>query len=156
MQYQAIITKDGPFTLAHFPDCPGCQTQAEPGQDILALAQDALEGWLEAHLVHGRVPPPPSARKHRVPPGAGSALIPVSPALAIRIELRRARTDAGLSQAQLAARVGVSQQQIAALESPDSNLTLSTLEKVAAVLGREVQIGLSDGRRTPSIALSPK
>jgi transcriptional regulator with XRE-family HTH domain len=37
----------------------------------------------------------------------------------------------------------VSQQQIAALESPDANLTLSTLLKVAKALGHDVEIGIS-------------
>ncbi len=143
MRYQAIVTKEGHATLAHFPDCPGCQTQADSGEDIYSLAQEALEGWLEAHLVQGQVPPLPSARKHRVPAGARSVEIPISPALAVRIQLRRARHKAGLSQSALAKKVGVSQQQIAALESPDANLRLSTLLRVAKALGHEVEIGMS-------------
>ena len=143
MRYQAIVTKEGRATLASFPDCPGCQTQADPGEDISALAREALEGWLEAHLVEGQIPPVPSTRKHRVPAGARTMDVPVSPSLAVRIQLRRARHDAGLSQGALAKKVGVSQQQIAALESPDANLTLSTLFKVAHALGQEVEIGIS-------------
>src|SRR5437899_10607078 len=137
MRYKAIITREGRATLAHFPDCPGCLTQADPGVDVLQLAQEALEGWLEAHLVQGQVPPLPSSRgsKSRVPNGAEPIEIPVSPSLAGRIQLRGARQRAGFSQGALAKRVGVSQQQIAALESPDANLTLSTLLKVAKALG---------------------
>jgi predicted RNase H-like HicB family nuclease/DNA-binding XRE family transcriptional regulator len=145
MRYQAVVTKEGRATLVHFPDCPGCHTQADPGEDVLALAQDALEGWLEAHLVQGWVPPLPSARKHRLPAGAELAEVPVSPPLALRVCLRVARHEAGLSQSALAKKVGVSQQQIAAIESPDSNLTLNTLVKVAEALGRELEIGLSKG-----------
>jgi antitoxin HicB len=143
MRYQAIVTKERHATLAHFPDCPGCQTQADLGEDISAVAQEALEGWLEAHLVQGQIPPVPSKREHRVPAGARRVEISISPSLAVRIELRRARHDARLSQSALAKKVGVSQQQIAALESPDSNLTLSTLWKVAKALGCEVEIGIS-------------
>lgn len=69
--------------------------------------------------------------------------IPVSPSLAVRIQLRLARHRAGLSQGALAKKVGVSQQQIAALEAPDANLTLSTLLKVAEALGHDVEIGIS-------------
>jgi DNA-binding XRE family transcriptional regulator/predicted RNase H-like HicB family nuclease len=147
MRYQAIIAKEGRATLAHFPDCPGCQTEAGPGEDIYSLAREALEGWIEAHLVQGQIPPLPSVRKHRAPAGARSVTIPVSPSLAVRIQLRLARHRAGLSQGALAKRVGVSQQQIAALESPDANVTLSTLLKVAKALGHEVEIGFS---RNPS------
>jgi antitoxin HicB len=142
VRYQAIVRRDGHATLAHFPQCPGCQTQADPGEDIYSVAQDALEGWLESHLVQGQIPPLPSPRKHRAPTGARSIDIPISPSLAVRIQLRVARHRAGLSQGALAKKVGVSQQQIAALESPDANLTLSTLLKVAQALGQEVEIAL--------------
>jgi len=47
MEYPAVLTTEGPRTLAAFPDCPGCQTFAEADEDILARAQEALEGWLE-------------------------------------------------------------------------------------------------------------
>lgn len=147
MRYQAIITKEGHATLAHFPDCPGCQTQADPGEDIYSLAQEALEGWLEAHLVQGQIPPLPSLKKHRLPAGSRSTEILISPSLAVRIQLRVARSQAGLSQGALARKVGVTQQQIAALESPDANLTLSTLLKVVEALGHELEIGISDPSR---------
>lgn len=68
--------------------------------------------------------------------------VPVSPTLAARIQLRHARHRAGLSQGELARRLGVSQQQVAALEAPDSNMSLATLARVAEALGCEVQIGL--------------
>ena len=142
MRYQAIITKEGRATLAHFPDCPGCQTQADPGENIYSLAQEALEGWLEAHLVSGQIPPLPAQKKYRAPAGGRSVGVTVSPMLAARIQLRAARQRAGLSQGALARKVGVTQQQIAALESPDSNLTLSTLLVVAEALGQEVLIDI--------------
>ncbi len=66
MRYPAIITKEGKKTLASFPDCPGCQTEADPGEVISIEAADALTGWLEAYLLLGRVPPRPSTRKWRL------------------------------------------------------------------------------------------
>jgi antitoxin HicB len=142
MRYHAVVTKHGRATLAHFPDCPGCHTQADPGEDILELARDALEGWLEAHLVLGRVPPLPAAVRRRAPARAKLVAVPVGAALAVRILLRAARQEAGLTQGSLARKVGVSQQQIAALESPDTNVTLGTLVRVAAALDHEVEISL--------------
>jgi antitoxin HicB len=137
-----VVTKQRGTTLAYFPDCPGCQTQADTGEDILDLARDALQGWLEAHLVLGRVPPLPAGARHRAPARAKLIDVPVSASLAVRILLRVARQEAGLTQGALARKVGVSQQQIAALESPDANLTLGTLVKVAAALDHEVEISL--------------
>jgi predicted RNase H-like HicB family nuclease/DNA-binding XRE family transcriptional regulator len=157
MRYKAIVTQEGRATLAHFPDCPGCQTQANPGEDIVQLAQEALEGWLEAHLVQGQLPPLPSSKKDkRRLRGGVEVEIPVSPSLAVRIQLRVARHEAGFSQGALAKKVGVSQQQIAALESPDSNLTLGTLLRVAKALGLDLTIELSArpvrGHRTVQMA----
>lgn len=143
MQYRAVVARDGRTSIAEFPDCPGCHTQAEPGEDFRARAQEALEGWLEAHLVLGRVPPLPSARRRRAAPGRRSIMVPVSAPLAVRIQLRVARHRAGLTQAALARKVGVSQQQIAGLESPEANVTLGTLLRVADALGQDVAIALS-------------
>lgn len=86
--YPAVITTEGRHTLAEFPDCPGCQTFIEPGEDILAIAQEALEGWLESYLAHGEAPPAPSVYV-RVPTGSTVLRVPVSPALAADLQQRR-------------------------------------------------------------------
>src|SRR5205823_3987350 len=59
MHYTAVVTKEGKQTLAEFPGCPGCQTFADPGEDIAERAEEALAGWLEAQLVSGQAPPEP-------------------------------------------------------------------------------------------------
>lgn len=142
MRYPAIVTKEGRATLAEFPDCPGCQTFAEPTENILEEAEEALQGWLEATLGAGEAPPPPSARP-KVPKKAHVVWVPVSAKLAVKLALRWQRQRAGLTQAQLAKRAKVSQQQIAKLEDPDSNPTIETLEKVAKALGAQLEIELS-------------
>ncbi len=143
MNYHAVITREGRNTLAKFPDCAGCQTFAEPGEDIKAQAQDALEGWLRAHLIDGEAPPRPSARS-RCPKGARLLGVEVTPKLAVRLAIRWARQDAGLTQAQLAERAGVSQPQIAKLEHPRANPTIDTLEKVARALGLRLEVALTE------------
>ena len=144
MKYFARITKEGDRVLAEFPDAPGCQTFAEPSEDIQALARDALEGWLEVHLEDGEAPPRPVTDSSRIAGRNVSAVpIRISPALAVRLQLRWARQDADLSQADLAKRVGVSRQQISLLESPKANLRLDTLETVAIALGLQVDVTLT-------------
>jgi transcriptional regulator with XRE-family HTH domain len=69
--------------------------------------------------------------------------VEVPPRLAVKIELRWTRHRARLTQAQLAKRAGVSQQQIAQLEHPDSNPTLDTLERVARALGAHLELHLA-------------
>jgi DNA-binding XRE family transcriptional regulator/predicted RNase H-like HicB family nuclease len=137
MQYPAIITKEGKATLAEFPGCPGCQTFAEEGQDIAHEAQEALEGWLEAHLMDGEAPSRPPAS---TPRGKSVLMVPVSPQLAVRLLVRWARQDANLTQAEVAKRAGVSQQAIAKLEQRASNPTLGTLSKVAEALSAQFDV----------------
>jgi len=59
--YPALLLHEGQDTRISFPDCPGCETIAGPGQDVLGMAQEALTGWLEVQLEDGAVPPQPSA-----------------------------------------------------------------------------------------------
>src|SRR5215510_10764054 len=141
MQYAAYISREGKHVLAEFPDCPGCQTFADNGDELGAAAHEALEGWLEAHLVDGQIPPR-SINRTTAPAGKKLAHIVVRPGLAAALEIRWAREDAGLSQKQLGERAGVSQQQIAKLENPDENPTLETLESVGKALGLAVTLGL--------------
>jgi predicted RNase H-like HicB family nuclease len=59
--YPALLIKEGQNTLVSFPDCPGCQTLAEPQEDVLDMASEALTRWLRAELEDGGTPPQPSA-----------------------------------------------------------------------------------------------
>lgn len=137
MQYPAVVKREGRFVLAEFPDCPGCQTFAEDRESLESNAEEALVGWLESNLGRDLVPPRPSHKS-----GNGILLIPVPVSLALRMELRWARDDAKLTQAQLAKRIGMTQQQLASLESENANPTFDTITRVAKGLGRNVVVFL--------------
>lgn len=122
--------------LVTFPDSPGCQTDADTRAEALEAARDALSGWLEAHLAHGRVPPRPR-------PGRRGAAIPVGARLSAALQIRWWRDEHSLTQAEVARRAGVSQQQIAKLENPDANPSLGTLEKVVDALGGRLALILT-------------
>ena len=66
----------------------------------------------------------------------------VSDATAARLglELRRARLDQGLSQAELARRMGVKPPYVAGLEAGKRNVTLGQLANIADALGRGLDI----------------
>ena len=143
MHYTANLRREGGNTLVSFPECPGCQTFGRTRQSALTNAREALEGWLEAHLVAGDAPPQPGRPSKRS--SSQSVPVSVSPTLAVRLQLRWARQSLGLTQAALAKRVGVTRQQIALLEAPDSNITLRTLERVAAAMNLRVEVELRGG-----------
>jgi predicted RNase H-like HicB family nuclease/DNA-binding XRE family transcriptional regulator len=138
MHYTAIVTKEGRRTLASFPGCPGCQTFGDPGEDTAERAQEALVGWLEAHLADGQAPPEPKRLRSK---GRARVIeVPVPPKLAVKLALRWARLRAGLTQAELARRAGLSQPAVARLEDPDHNPTLDMLERVATALGARLEV----------------
>jgi predicted RNase H-like HicB family nuclease/DNA-binding XRE family transcriptional regulator len=139
MYYVAHVHQEGQQLLVEFPDAPGCQTFVDSPQELHAAAQEALEGWLEAHLVDGEAPPRPKLR-HKAPEGRRAMKIGVAPSLSAALSIRWARQDLDLSQADLARRLGVSQQQIAALEDPDKNPTLRSLDEVAKGLGLRLDV----------------
>ena len=150
MRYPAVVTKEGKNLLANFPTCPGCHTFAPPGHDIEPEAKEALELWLESHLQERMLPPrPPRTFKTR----KGTLLwIPVAPKLAVKLELRWMREDLGVTQAELAKLAGVSQPAIAQLESPDSNPTIDTLNRVAGAMGAQIDFRPSAGESVKSYA----
>ena len=57
---------------------------------------------------------------------------------ALAEELVSARLEAGLSQTEVAARMGTSQSAVARLESGDADIRLSTLERYATAVGRRL------------------
>lgn len=140
MRYPAFITREGDATLVEFPDAPGCQTFTR-GRNVRERAREAIEGWLEAQL-DDRVTPPRPASRAKPPKGTALAWVAIDPILGVRLALRWAREDAGLTQAALAKKMGVSQQAYAKLESPDANLTMETLQRAAKALGMRVELDL--------------
>lgn len=136
MFYIATVKREGRYWLIEFPDAPGCQTFTEKKDQIEATAAEALESWLEAHLVSGRLPPEPKRRKA----SKDAVRIDVPLSIATAIEVRRARQRAGLTQGDLAEAAGVSQQAVAKLERNGSNPTIATLEKVARAVGGRLAV----------------
>ena len=66
----------------------------------------------------------------------------------IAVAAFRARTDAGLTQSQLARRVGSTRSEIARLEDSDcGDDSLALLRRIAAGLDRRVELRLVPGRR---------
>ncbi len=63
--------------------------------------------------------------------------------------LRHARREAGLTQAQLAGRLGRKQASIARLEAPGANPTLATLDRALHATGRRLE--LSAPAHTPDV-----
>ena len=76
-----------------------------------------------------------------------------------RRELLRAlaaeRQAAGLTQTELAAALGTSQAQVARLESGNADAKLSTISRLAAVLGKTIEFRVTDATPPSSRARKP-
>ncbi len=66
--------------------------------------------------------------------------IKLQPVYEIKEQLIRIRIEQGLSQADLAKKVGTQQSAISRLESGDYNPSIELLSKIAQALGKEVHI----------------
>jgi transcriptional regulator with XRE-family HTH domain len=65
--------------------------------------------------------------------------------------LVRRRQEQGLSQTEVAARMGTSQSAVARLEAAGGDLRLSTLQRYAAAVEAQVGFAVSDGARRDGV-----
>jgi antitoxin HicB len=131
--FAKIIKQDGAF-LVSFPDLVNVNTYGDTLEDALKNAAEALNGALEADFERGYSLPEPRARK-----GRGMYPVEVYPHIEIAYTLRRLRN--GYSQAQIAGRLGISQQAYQKLENPRKcNPTVKTLEKISGVLNKKLEV----------------
>jgi len=135
--YQAKLTRENDYWLAEFPDCPGCQTFSTSEEGLLAMAKEALVGWLEVSLEYGDVPSAPRIRR-----GQNLMRVDLPTALALRLRLSIARQAAGLTREELAHRAGITLRQLAKLERSGATASVATLAKVADALGLVVDLRL--------------
>lgn len=85
-------------------------------------------------------------------PGVRKAYDELDEEFAFLDEVLKARAEAGLSQAEVAARAGTTQSAIARLESaePKHSPSIATLQKYAKALGYRVEIRLVKNERRPA------
>jgi transcriptional regulator with XRE-family HTH domain len=76
--------------------------------------------------------------------------------------IRRSRERAGLTQAELARRLGTTQSAVARLERPGSNPRIETLERALLATGQEVELrvrrpkaGVDEGQIVERLKLTP-
>ena len=67
--------------------------------------------------------------------------------------IRHARKEAGLTQAALSARLGISQGAVAQLERPGSNPTIATLDSALRAAGRRLELRSSPYRPNVDLTL---
>ena len=117
-----------------FPDLPGCFTYGETFDEAKAMAKEALTGYLQSV----------DARKMRLPDPSkleGEEVVYVEPEtpVAFAIWLRKQREALGLSQSDVAKKLGIKYQTYQRIESPSkTNPTLKTIMRVEKVFNQKL------------------
>jgi antitoxin HicB len=123
--------------LVSFRDFPGALTDGADIDEARAEAVDLLESLLGEHVARGEDIPSPS------PPGSGETLIAPGATTAAQLTLWTALRAAGLSPADLAARLGRKPDHVAALIDLRGYPALSDLDAALAELGLRLEITAS-------------
>lgn len=136
MMYWATIKKQKDKSyLVEFPELEGCLTEGRSLNEALENAREALDGWLAARCDRALKIPEPEKHKH----GKFHA-IEVSLTVAFAVRLRKLRMKRGLSQAEVAKRLEITQQAYAKLETPlKTNPSLQTIERISSALDTDVE-----------------
>jgi antitoxin HicB len=139
MRYPAIMAwSDTDQTyLVEFPDLKGCHTMGETLAEAVANAVEAASLWLGVAHDEGMPLPAPSPLS-----GPGVHVVTIAPDVAIPIMIKRLREAAGLSQSQVAAKLGIRPQSYQRWERTDANITIRNLDRLAKALGKTLHVEL--------------
>jgi len=140
--YYAVLGADGEGNvLVRFPQHPEVNTFGRDWEEAEDLASEALNVALESDFDRGVKLP--TLRKPRVGKGERVVLVPLDAEVRMAFVLREWRESAGFTQQEMASRLSVSYQAYQRMERPGrSNLTVSTLDRIARALDRELVISV--------------
>lgn len=145
--YYAVIffEKESKTYGVRFPDHPGIITYGQNFGEAVEMAQEALSAALESEF--DRKQPLPISHKPKTKNSDKTVFISIEPEIRMAYLLRSWREDAGLSQKQLAERLGISFQAYQRMERPGrSNLTVATLQRIAQALNKALILDVRDAR----------
>ena len=121
---------------AEFPDLPGCITEGDSEEEVLAMAKDALSGWLAVRFERNFSIPEAKFLK-----GKNVRWVEPNPDVGIPLMIRKIRNELGLSQKEVAHRLHIAYQSYQAWENPKvANPTLKQLSRLAGAVGKKLII----------------
>jgi antitoxin HicB len=134
--YPAIFEYDDEEKVynVRFPDLPGCFTYGETIDEAKSMAKEAITGYLQSIDARKMKLPDPSKLK-------GDDVVYVEPEtpVAFAIWLRKQREALGLSQSDVAKKLGIKYQTYQRIESPSkTNPTLKTIMRVEKVFNQKL------------------
>lgn len=135
-----VWEEDNVFLVEGMSPADNVRTYGESLDVALENAREALTGVLGALLDRGLPIPDPVPSP---PETEGVYLVEPTPKVAVPILLRKAREAAGLTQGELADRLGVTYQAVQKWERSGANPTMATIDRVLRALGRRLELELA-------------
>ncbi len=130
--YPARLRRHGPNeVVVSFRDLPECLTSGIDESDALAEARDALEEAIAGRIDDSEAIPEPSRRE------TGEYLVAVPTPMAAKAALVLVCRETGLSQSDLAARLGMDQPSISRILDPKLPTPADRLNQALRALGQE-------------------
>ena len=136
LAYPALFTPEEDGYSIAFPDLEGCFSEGDTFDEARSNAREALSGYLESIFIRGFVIPPVTD-----PASLDGDVHLIKPLLHVSVPLliRLARTQAGLTQEEVAQEIGTSYQNYQRWENPRTcNISLKNLEKLCEILNCEL------------------
>lgn len=136
--YPAFLSREPDGFVVTFRDVPEAITQGDDLAGALAEAADALEEAVAGRVRRGDVIPEPSRLR------GGEHLVPVPAQTAAKAALYLALGEAGITKAQLAARLGCDEREVRRLLDPRHLSKLPRIQRALATLGKRLALRLED------------
>lgn len=133
--YPADIQEAPDGVTVTFPDVPEAITSGTTVVEALGRASDALATGLSFYIDDLRPVPRPSAAD-------GRPLVSVSALEAAKLALHDAMMQAGVSNVDLAARMGVDEKAVRRLRDPLRRSHITTVERALRLLGKRIEVSV--------------
>ncbi|MDM4091607.1 type II toxin-antitoxin system HicB family antitoxin [Klebsiella oxytoca] len=128
MRYPVKLEPDSGGYVVSFPDIPEALTQGDTREEALEMARDALVTAFEFYFEDGeRVPAPGNIT---------GDFVEVPASIAAKVLMLNAFIDSGLTQVELAARMGVKKQEVTRLFDLHHSTKIDTIQRALAALGK--------------------
>lgn len=134
-----VWEEDGVYSIQGLPPLDNVMTYGQTLEDALDNAREALTGVMGAMVDHGQTIPDP-VDPVNISHGEGVYLVEPSPKVAVPILLRKAREAAGLTQGEVASRLGVTYQAVQKWERSGANPTIDTVDRILRAMGRRLEV----------------
>jgi antitoxin HicB len=137
--YPASIRRDeAGRRVVSFPDFPYAHTD---GQDVREAMEEAIDclGSVVSHAIAEKLPIPPPSRLKR-----GQRLVPVPLWIAGKLALYLTMREKGISNSELARRLGVRETVVRRMLDPDHDTKSEKLQTALESMGRRVVVNLED------------